>query len=524
MSRSGPFTSTYAPAGMVCSVDHLASQAGLSVLRAGGSAADAAIATSAVLAVTTQHMCGLGGDLFALVHVPGAATPDALDGSGRAGSGADADRLRAEGHTVMPMHGDIRSVPVPGCVDGWLALHARHGRLPLGDVLEPARAYAKGGFPASPTLARVAHTVADLPGGSDFAGVSRPGDRVVRPGVARVLAAIAAEGRAGFYGGEFGRGLLGLGLGEYAPDDLEHPLADWVEPLSLDVWYRRLWTMPPTSQGYLTLAGSRIASELDLPADPDDPAWAHLMVESARQAAYDREAVLFEGADGRALLAPDRLAPRRGAIDPTRAADLGDTYRGGGTIYLCAVDRDRMGVSLIQSNANGFGAMIAEPATGIFLQNRGLGFSLTPGHPAEYAARRRPPHTLAPALVTDDAGGLQLVLGTMGGDSQPQILQQLLARILHHGEPVGDAVAAPRWVLRSPDGGNGFDTWSRGGRVAVHLEDGHPTAWASGLTDSGHQVLVGPGGVGHAHAIAVRADHLEGAADPRALAGQAAAY
>ena len=509
---------------MVCSVDHLASQAGLTVLRAGGSAADAAIATSAVLTVTTQHMCGLGGDLFALVHTPGAAGPDALDASGRAGSGADADRLRAEGHTVMPMHGDVRAVPVPGCVDGWLALHGRHGRLPLGDVLEPARGYADQGFPASPTLARVAHTVADLPGGSDFAGVSRPGDRVVRPGVARTLAAIAAEGRDGFYGGEFGEGLLALGGGEYVPDDLEDPLADWVEPLSLDVWDRRLWTVPPTSQGYLTLAASRIAEGLDLPSDPDDPLWAHLMVESARQAAYDRESALFEGADGRALIASDRLDRRRDAIDPRRAADLGDTYRGGGTIHLCVVDSDRTGVSLIQSNANGFGAMIAEPSTGIFLQNRGLGFSLVPGHPAEYAARRRPPHTLAPALVTERSGPLAMVLGTMGGDSQPQILQQLLARMLRHGEPVGDAVAAPRWVLRNPGGGTGFDTWSTGGTVAVHLEDGHPAAWARGLSERGHQVLTGPGGVGHAHAIAVHGDHLEGAADPRALAGSAAAY
>lgn len=509
---------------MVCSVDHLASQAGLSLLQAGGSAADAAIGASAVLTVTTQHMCGLGGDLFALVHAPGSAAPEALDASGRAGSGADAERLRREGHSVMPMHGDIRTVPVPGCVDGWLALHERHGRLPLSEVLEAARVYAADGFPASTTLALAAPTVAHLPGGGDFAGVRQAGDRVVRPGVARTLTAIADAGRDGFYGGEFGAGLLALGAGEYDATDLEDPLARWVDPLSLEVWGHRVWTTPPTSQGYLTLAASWIAEGLDLPGDPDDPAWAHVMVESARQAAYDRDAVLFEGADGTALLDPQRLRPRRSAVDATWAADLGDLYRGGGTIYLCAVDGDRMGVSLIQSNANGFGAMIAEPSTGIFLQNRGLGFSLVPGHPAEYGARRRPPHTLAPALVTDRVGDLAMVLGTMGGDTQPQILQQLLARTLRHGEPIGDAIAGPRWVLRHPGGGNGFDTWSSGGRVAVHLEDGHPAAWAGGLADRGHQVITGPGGFGHAHAIAVRGDHLEGAADPRSLAGRAAAY
>src|SRR5437763_5877016 len=119
--RQVPFTSRYARSGMVCAVDHLAAQAGVAILRAGGNAADAAVATSAVLSVTTQHMCGMGGDLFALVHSPGGTEPVALNASGRAGSGADPDRLRAEGYTEMPLFGDIRATPVPGCVDGWLA-------------------------------------------------------------------------------------------------------------------------------------------------------------------------------------------------------------------------------------------------------------------------------------------------------------------------------------------------------------------------------------------------------------------
>jgi gamma-glutamyltranspeptidase/glutathione hydrolase len=123
---------------MVCAVDHLAADAGVAMLRIGGSAADAAIAANAVLAVTCQHMCGLGGDLFALIH-DGRGAPTALNASGRAGSGADPDRMRSEGHTVVPAKGDIRSVPIPGCVDGWLALHRRYGRLPLVEVLGPAR-------------------------------------------------------------------------------------------------------------------------------------------------------------------------------------------------------------------------------------------------------------------------------------------------------------------------------------------------------------------------------------------------
>ena len=523
--RMAPFMSQYAGNGMVCAVDHLAAQAGLAMLRAGGSAADAAVATSAVLAVTTQHMCGMGGDLFALVHQPGDTEPATLNASGRAGSGADPARLRAEGHRTMPPFGDIRAVPVPGCVDGWLALHSRFGRLPLADVLEPARSYAADGFPASPILAVVASHVAAVPGGSDFAAATHPGATVRRPGVARSLEAIVSDGRAGFYGGEFGKGLLDLGKGEYDAGDLDHANADWVTPIAVDAWDRRVWTVPPNSQGYLTLAGAWIASGLPLPADADDPAWAHLTVEAARFAAYDRLDALHENADGASLVAEPRLRPRREAIDASRAAQLGDSYRPGGTIFLCAVDAQRMGVSLIQSNAAGFGTNIAEPTTGIFLQNRGMGFSLQPGHPAEYGPGRRPPHTLSPALVTKPSGELDMVIGTMGGDTQPQILLQLLTRILAGNESIGDAIAAPRWALANAEGAGGFDTWSAHGRVRVQLEPGASERWEEGLRERGHDVAASFGGnYGHAHAIRVAEDHLEGASDPRALSGEAATY
>jgi gamma-glutamyltranspeptidase / glutathione hydrolase len=522
--RSAPYSSHYARNGMVCSVDALASSAGVAMLRAGGSAVDAAVAASAVLAVTTQHMCGLGGDLFALVHQPGDVAPAVLNASGRSGSGADADRLRADGHAAMPADGDIRAVPVPGCVDGWLTLHERFGRLPLADVLSPAHAYAADGFPASPILSWVASSVADLPGGEDFATARHPGDVVRRPGVARALDAIVTGGRDGFYGGEFGEGLLRLGEGEYSTDDLATSNADWVEPLGIDCWDRRLWTVPPNSQGYLTLTGAWIAAGLPLPPDADDALWAHLTIEAARFAAYDRLDVLHEGADGAMLVDPARLAPRRDAISIDRSAVLGDSYRGGGTIYLCAVDHDRMGVSLIQSNAGGFGARIAEPSTGIFLQNRGIGFSLVPGHPAEYGPRRRPPHTLSPALVTRGNGELDMVIGTMGGDTQPQILLQLLARLLASGESAGDAIAAGRWALTEAGAGGGFSTWEQRGQVRVALEESAPPAWPEGLRARGHDVSVAPGNYGHAHVIAVRDGVLEGASDPRALTGGVAGY
>jgi gamma-glutamyltranspeptidase/glutathione hydrolase len=517
MPTLAPYVTQYAPSGMVASIDQLASSAGVAMLRAGGNAVDAAIAANAVLAVTAQHLCGLGGDLFALVHRPGDERPACLNASGRAGSGADPERLRAEGHESIPEQGDIRATPVPGCVDGWVALHERFGRLPLGDLLEPARAYAEDGFTASPTLAgwTASEGLQGVPHADDFTagGPLPPGGVIRRAGVARTLRAIAEQGRQGFYQGEFGERLLELGNGEYTVDDLARSQADWVDPISVEAWDRRVWTVPPNSQGYITLAAAWIAQGLDLPADPADDLWAHLLVEAARQAGFDRDDVLHEHASGEELLAPERLEPRRRAIDPERASVPGGVRAGGDTMYLCAVDGDRMGVSLIQSNFVGFGSMVVVPDVRIFLQNRGAGFSLEPGHPAEYGPGRRPPHTLAPALVTNGDGSLASVLGTMGGYGQPQIVVQLLARHYGAGQTPGDTLAAARFVLAGPDG--------------VAVEDHAPPAWLEGLQSRGHAVEVRPAwshGFGHAHLIAVEDDRVAGAADPRSLCGAAAGY
>ncbi|TYB68378.1 gamma-glutamyltranspeptidase [Nonomuraea sp. PA05] len=507
----------YAPSGMVCSVDHLASAAGLTMLERGGSAADAAIATNAVLAVVAPHMCGLGGDLFALVHEPGRGV-SALNASGRAGSGADPVRLRAEGHARMPHLHDIRSVPVPGCVDGWVALHAHHGRLPLAELLAPAIRLADHGFPASPLMVAGALGAARRPGGSDFASVRAAGDRMTRPGVARALRAVAGHGRDGFYLGEFGQGLIGLGAGEYTEADLAAPGADWVEPLKVRAFGHDVWSMPPNSQGYLLLRSLAIAEGLDVPASPRHPAWAHLLAEAARVAGHDRLDVLHEAAKD--LLDPAETARRRALIDPASRLRLRAPAEAGDTTYLCAVDADGMGVSLIQSNAAGFGSMLFEPRTGINLHNRGIGFSLKPGHPAEYGPGRRPPHTLTPALITRRDGTLRSVAGTMGGDAQPQILLQVITRLLLHGEEPGQAISAPRWRLGT--GGTGFDTWDAPDDAVLDLEEG--ATWADGLAAVGHRVAALPygGSFGHAHLIDVRPDGmLAGAADPRSLVGAA---
>ena len=175
------------------------------------------------------------------------------------------------------------------------------------------------------------------------------------PGVARTLEAVGAEGRDAFYLGEFGAGLLELGGGEYAPADLERSQADWVAPIMVKAWGHELWTVPPNSQGYLSLASAWIAEGLDLPADAEDPLWVHLLAEASKQAGYDRPDVLHEGADGAHLVSAERLASRRDLIDNDRAAPIGHPGQTGDTMYMCAVDHNRVGVSLIQSNAGGWG-------------------------------------------------------------------------------------------------------------------------------------------------------------------------
>jgi gamma-glutamyltranspeptidase/glutathione hydrolase len=515
-----------APHHMVASADHLATSAGTSTFERGGNAADAALATNAVMAVTAPHLCGFGGDLLALVHVDGEVY--ALNASGRAGSGADPEQLRSEGFDEMPFRHDIRTVTVPGCIDGWLALHQRFGTLPLDVIFEPAHRLARDGFPASPLLVGSVEMLDDegrrsLSELADQA--TRSGARVRRPGVARVLSEMASGDRSAFYGGEFGDGLHALGAGFFDDGDLSTEIAEWVDPLSASAFGVDIHTIGPNSQGYLILAASRLADRFGLPEDPDDPAWAHLLIEVATAAGHDRDEVLHEGADGGSLLAA--IDGRLDLVDPSRASVRTPPTNDGDTTYLCTAgggsDGRLMGVSLIQSNASGFGSHIVEPNTGINLHNRGLGFSLDKGHPAEFGPGRRPPHTLSPALATRDSD-LAAVFGTMGGDAQPQILLQIAARLFHHRHSVGRAIDAGRWALRGP--ATGFDTWSGGEPPVVCIEGQASARWQTGLRERGHLVRMADAwssGFGHANAIVV--DEMSGgrmlcgAADPRSLVG-----
>lgn len=523
MTTTVPSGSVRAFRAVVASADHLATQAGIAVFQEGGNAVDAAIAANAAIAVTGPHLCGMGGDLFALVRTP-TGTIVGLNASGRAGSGADPDALRRQMLGRMPMRHDVRAVTVPGCVDGWLALHDRFGLVDLATVFGPAIALAADGFPASPLLLAALGAL-DEAAQPAFAELREQatvrGARVRRPGVALSLQAIVTGGRDAFYGGTFGEGLIALGDGLFSVADLAGKQADWVEPLRASAFGVDLWTIGPNSQGYLALGAARLVDSLGALPDALDAAWPHLLAEAAAAASHDRPAVLHEHADGAALV--DAVARRASTIDPQLSRHRVVPAGEGDTTYLCTADDRGYAVSLIQSNAAGFGSWLVEPTTGINLHNRGLGFSLEDGHPAELSPGRRPPHTLCPAMATRD-GELAAVFGSMGGDAQPQILLQLAVRLFAGGASPAEAVNAARWVWRGLD--TGFDTWT-GDRPPSLVIEGHaPTEWRSGLMERGHDVAVAPpfeSGFGHAHVIAVESTGaFAAAADPRARIGSAA--
>lgn len=511
--------------GVVASADGLASQAGAHALSIGGNAVDAAVATSAAMAVVAPHLCGMGGDLFALVCVNGEV--HALDAAGRAGSGVSGAHLRAEGFREMPFHGDIRSVTVPGAVAGWIRLHQRFGVLPLSGVLDPAIRLAERGFPASPLLVGSLRAMNPkfLSNFHELSSQATRSDAVItRDGVARTLRNIAAGGAEAFYLGEFGEGLLAMGNGVYTQADLASASAEWVEPLSLDIHQHRVYSIAAPSQGYLFLAALGALESCDLPDDPADPQWAHLLIEATTAVSHDRPNVLHDEADLAAIL--PLLIDRATLIDPSLASIRPTPGSDGDTTYLCVVDESGMGVSLINSNASGFGSLLVEQSTGINLHNRGIGFSVEAGHPAEVAAGRKPPHTLCPSLITRPDGSLASVLGTMGGDAQPQIMLQIITRLLRHQDHArpARAIDAGRFALRGPV--TGFDSWTSGRPPTVLVEGHAPGSWLGALADRGHAVEqrgAFDSGFGHAHCITVREDGvITGAADQRSVVGSCA--
>ncbi len=440
----------------VVSPHHLATDAGTTVLKQGGNAVDAAIAANATLGVVAPETCGIGGDLFALVHSPGMDQPAALNASGRAGSGAVGSAARAAGLRSIPIHSRW-AVTVPGCVDGWVSLHQRYGALPLADVLAPAIGLAQNGFAASTELARaldqLAGVLAPQPAGRNFYPAGNPpgpGEVLRRPDLARTLQMIAIEGREAFYTGHIAEEIAAATGGMLTENDLAANRSDWTEALSLDVMGHTGWTIPPNSQGYLTLAAGWIFEQLNPPQDPADPAFIHAAIESYRSVAWERTRLVADPFHTELpideLLDTRRLEERLARISEKRRA-VWPTPRpaSGGTAYLCVWDASGMGISLIQSNYHGIGSGIGVADGGFFLHDRGSGFTLDRSHPNELAPGKRPLHTLSPTLWTKD-GTLSMLLGTRGGDYQPQLLLQVTAQLLWAGlEPVA-AQRVPRWI------------------------------------------------------------------------------
>ncbi len=443
------------PGYAVSTPHHLATTAASDILASGGNAADATIAANAVLGVVAPETCGIGGDMFALLWREGMNRPEVVNSSGRAGSGADAGALRAAGHTQMP-HMGRHTVTVPGCVRGWHELADRHGSRPLGEVLARAVELARGGFEASPELAAALaarfETLAPQAASAGLYPGGRPpvaGARLLRPGLADTLKGIAEGGADAFYLGAAGSGIVEATEGTITTDDLAGFRAEWVEPLRVGVFGLDGWTVPPNSQGYLTLATLAVFESTGV--DPADPAWHHLLIESYRAVAASRDSILsdpdFLAAEFASMTHPDHLRSLGAAIDWREAGvHAVPTPAPGGTAYLCAVDGQGMAVSFIQSNFSGIGSGLGAGASGFFLHNRGAGFNLTEGHPNEFAPGKRPLHTLSPTLWTSEHG-LAALLGTRGGHQQPQILAQVAAATLGAGAEIQAAQESARWTI-----------------------------------------------------------------------------
>jgi gamma-glutamyltranspeptidase/glutathione hydrolase len=471
---------------------HDATAAALRVMGAGGTAADAVVAANAVLGMVLPTTCGIGGDLFALVHTPGMDRPEVLNASGRGGSGLDAAALRDAGHETVPYLGP-ESVSVPGAVDGWEALLAAHGRLSLVELLTDAIHLGTDGFEVSLELSEALDRLQAALGGQPSAdalypdgATPGPGTTLRRPDLVRTLTAIADSGREAFYSGPVANAIAAATGGIVTTEDLAANRPDWVDPIGLEVFGLRGWTVPPNTQGYLTLAALWLAEALGIPADPADPAFHHGLIEAYRAVAGERDDLVSDPEHApwppERLLDPARLADRLTAIDPGRATEWPVPSRApGGTAYFCAMDANGMAVSCIQSNYAGIGSRVSAGTTGVFLHNRGAGFNLLPGHPNEAAPGKRPLHTLSPTLWTRGTD-TAMILGTRGGHQQPQYLSQMAALVLHAGLDPSEAQASPRWHIDEPGSGGS----------ALLVEPGMPEQVVAGLASRGHAVATGP--------------------------------
>jgi gamma-glutamyltranspeptidase/glutathione hydrolase len=526
--------------GLAATSQPLATQVAVDLLRCGGTAVDAAIGANALLCLVEPTGAGLGGDLFALVYDAGTRQVTAYNGSGRSPKDLDREALIERGLERIPSRGPL-PITVPGCVDGWFALHERHGRLPLAEVLAPAIEYCREGFPVSPIVAlEWSANAAVLGEYESFRQQFLPGGRAPRVGelfqnrnLADTLEQLARGGRDAFYRGEIAERIerfLEREGGFLSVEDLRDHRGEWTVPLSSSYRGHEVWQVGPNTQGLAALQMLNVLERYELGRYSfDDPRLLHLLVE-AKKLAYEDRARWYADPDFcdipvHELVSKDYAARRAEQLSEEHAAlsyDAGNpALDHGDTVYLCTADGEGNCVSLIQSNFRGMGSGLAPDGLGFVLQNRGELFDLKPGRFNTYERGKRPFHTIMPGLVTR-AGVPWMVFGVMGGAMQPQGQVQILVNRIDLGMDLQEAGDAPRFMhtgSSDPTGGRMKD----GGRVL--LESGFRFETVRGLQERGHRVGWARGVYGGYQALGFdpASRVWSGASDAR-KDGQAAGY
>lgn len=512
-TSSGPTSLT----GAVATPHRLATDAAVEVYREGGTAIDAAIAAAAVLTVVYPHNVALGGDLIALVRTPDGAVT-CVNASGWAGAAADVTAMRAKHGETLPDRG-VDTVTVPGGVRGWEALQRLGSRLRWSRLLEPAERVARSGVPVAPSVAEnlIDPENADLTGMFDFDAVFRPGGRPLKegeifrqPALADTFAALRFGGPDEFYTGTLGQRTVQYlrSRGSVLHDaDFAEFSAEITAPLSVDFRGLTVYTSPPNTHGFVMLRALRAIDEIGVRAPLGEDVltlmqiFGHANALRTANLADPRQADV----DVAALVHGDvsRLARLGGARNVTGSVPAGDT------VGIAAADGDGTAVSLIQSVYHAFGSGLIDPQTGILFHDRGTSFDLDPASPNVLAPRKRPRHTLMPALATE-GGRLRHVLATMGGQGQPQILTEILLRLLDGAAPA-DAVSAPRVIVGRQTAVCGADT--------VAVEGGFDEPARAALARSGFDLVELPvhsESCGQANVVVLQLDgSLTAASDPR---------
>ena len=519
--------------GMVATSHPLAAQVGLDVLKAGGNAADAAIAVNAMLGVVEPMSCGIGGDMFAIYWDAKTQKLSGLNASGRSPYTLTREVFAKQKLQQIPEVG-VLSWSVPGCVSGWETLHQRFGSKPLAELLQHAIATAEDGFPVSQVIAgywRGAEAaLAEWPDSRrtylvDGKRAPREGEIFRLPELAKSYRQIAAHGAAAFYGGEIAKQVVAFSEangGYLSLKDLADHRADWVEPVSTDYRGYRVWELPPNGQGIAALQILNVLKRYDLRAmGPGSADYLHLFTEAKKLAFADR-ARFYADPDFHQLptagLISDQYAARQAArIDLTQAAidvPAGDPRLShGDTVYLTVVDKDRNCCSLIQSVYYGFGSKVVPGNVGFVMQNRGALFALEKEHRNGLEPHKRPFHTIIPALVTKDEKPW-FCFGVMGGDMQPQGHAQVLVNMIDFGmnpQAAGDAARVRHLGSATPTG----QPAQGGGTLTV--ESGVSDEVIAALRARGHQVMRAKGGFGGYQGILIDWQNhtLHGASESR---------